>query len=209
MTQPTESINLGFLGVQREPAGYVGGYLVTNRWGRPLEFRLSSPVLPNKVQQILYGPTLEPYLCHTYIGFPGTVSDQYRAWEFIKELNWYEKHGELPNLSIVLLPNDHTSGTRPGLPTPEAAVAATSYAARRSLLFRGGSECGVEGCLDGGTLPHRIAGFADEICRGPLAARERLLPVADRGDRRTLPTVDAGKQTQARRTHQRPRKTDS
>ena len=47
--------NLGFFTVQREPTGYVGGFLVTNRWGRPLEFRLSSPVLPNKVQQILYG----------------------------------------------------------------------------------------------------------------------------------------------------------
>src|SRR5271154_6977031 len=68
MTQPTESINLGFLGVQRESAGYVGGYLVTNRWGRPLEFRLSSPVQANKVQQILYGPTLEPYMCSDLIG---------------------------------------------------------------------------------------------------------------------------------------------
>jgi hypothetical protein len=68
MTQPTENINLGFLSVQREPTGYVGGYLVTNRWGRPLEFRLSSPVQANKVQQILYGPTLEPYLCSDLIG---------------------------------------------------------------------------------------------------------------------------------------------
>src|ERR1700722_18845004 len=68
MTQPTENANLGFLSVQREPAGYVGGYLVTNRWGRPLEFRLSSPVQANKVQQILYGPTLEPYMCSDLIG---------------------------------------------------------------------------------------------------------------------------------------------
>ena len=68
MTQPTESTQLGFLSVQREPAGYVGGYLVTNRWGRPLEFRLSSPVQANKVQQILYGPMLEPYLYSDLIG---------------------------------------------------------------------------------------------------------------------------------------------
>ena len=68
MTQPAESANLGFLSVLREPAGYVGGYLATNRWGRPLEFRLSSPVQANKVQQILYGPTLEPYLCSDLIG---------------------------------------------------------------------------------------------------------------------------------------------
>jgi len=68
MTQPTTPTNLGFLSVLRESAGLVGGYLVTNRWGRPLEFRLSSPVQANKVQQILYGPTLEPYLCSDLIG---------------------------------------------------------------------------------------------------------------------------------------------
>jgi hypothetical protein len=68
MTQPTLNVNLGFLSVLRETAGHVGGYLVTNRWGRPLEFRLSSPVQANKVQQVLFGPTLEPYLCADLIG---------------------------------------------------------------------------------------------------------------------------------------------
>jgi hypothetical protein len=67
---PTASaaINLGFLTVVHEPGGYVGGYLVTNQWGRPLEFRLSTAVQPNRVQQILYGGTLEPYVCGELIG---------------------------------------------------------------------------------------------------------------------------------------------
>jgi hypothetical protein len=60
--------NLGFLTVLHEPSGYLGGYLVTNIWGRPLEFRLSSAVQPNKVQQILYGGTLQPYICADLIG---------------------------------------------------------------------------------------------------------------------------------------------
>src|SRR5271163_3106619 len=55
--------NLGFLSVYPDANGFVGGYLVTNAWGRPLEFRLSSAVQPNKVQQILYGDTLSGYLC--------------------------------------------------------------------------------------------------------------------------------------------------
>jgi hypothetical protein len=59
---------LGFLTVLREASGYVGGYLVTNTWGRPLEFRLSSAVQPNRVQQILYGGTLQPYVCADLIG---------------------------------------------------------------------------------------------------------------------------------------------
>ncbi len=59
---------LGFLTVLREANGYLGGYLVVNGWGRPLEFRLTSAVQPNRVQQILYGGTLEPYICADLIG---------------------------------------------------------------------------------------------------------------------------------------------
>jgi hypothetical protein len=66
--QVTASWNLGFLTVVHEPAGYLGGFLVTNQWGRPLEFRLSTAVLPNRVQQILYGDTLQPYICAELIG---------------------------------------------------------------------------------------------------------------------------------------------
>ena len=61
-------INLGFLTVLHEANGYLGGYLVTNNWGRPLEFRLSTAVQPNRVQQILYAATLKPYLCADLIG---------------------------------------------------------------------------------------------------------------------------------------------
>lgn len=69
MTSPaTPACNLGFLTVLQEPTGYLGGYLVTNQWGRPLEFRLSTAVQPNRVQQILYGGTLEPYVCADLIG---------------------------------------------------------------------------------------------------------------------------------------------
>jgi hypothetical protein len=60
--------NLGFLTILHEANGYLGGYLVTNVWGRPLEFRLSSAVQPNRVQQILYGGTLEPYISADLIG---------------------------------------------------------------------------------------------------------------------------------------------
>lgn len=51
-----------------DAAGYLGGYLVTNLWGRPLEFRLSTAVQPNRVQQILYGSTLQSYICADLIG---------------------------------------------------------------------------------------------------------------------------------------------
>src|SRR5271169_5110072 len=60
--------NLGFLTVLHEPSGYLGGYLVTNVWGRPLEFRLSTAVQTNRVQQILYAGTLQSYVCADLIG---------------------------------------------------------------------------------------------------------------------------------------------
>ncbi len=66
---------------------------------------------------------LEPYICPTFVGFPNKVPEIYRAAEFIKELEEFEKNNNFPNFIIMLLPNDHTSGTRPGLPTPRAAVA--------------------------------------------------------------------------------------
>ena len=60
--------NLGFLSIVQDPSGVLGGYLVTNGWGRPLEFRISSAIQPNRVQQILYGPTLTEYLYADLIG---------------------------------------------------------------------------------------------------------------------------------------------
>jgi len=71
---------------------------------------------------------LKPYLCPTFVGFPSKVPDVYRAAEFIKELNEFEKNGNFPDFIIMLLPNDHTSGTRPGMPTPQASVADNDFA---------------------------------------------------------------------------------
>ncbi|HYK88676.1 MAG TPA: alkaline phosphatase family protein [Acidobacteriota bacterium] len=75
--------------------------------------------------------TLRPYLCPTFIGFPSTVPDAYRAREFIKELKEFESKGSMPNFMIMLLPNDHTSGTRPNVPTPRAMVADNDLALGR------------------------------------------------------------------------------
>jgi len=59
---------LGFLSVVHEPSGYIGGYLLTNGWGRPVEFRLTSAVQPNRVQAALYGDTLIEYVHAELIG---------------------------------------------------------------------------------------------------------------------------------------------
>lgn len=59
----------GFLTVLESAAhGLFGGYLVLSPLGRPLEFRCSTPIAPSRAQQILYGPTLRPYLLAEVIG---------------------------------------------------------------------------------------------------------------------------------------------
>lgn len=60
---------LGFLTVlEHEQLGLVGGYLILNAAGRPLEFHCTAPVKPNRAQQILFGPTLDAYLFGEQIG---------------------------------------------------------------------------------------------------------------------------------------------
>lgn len=60
---------IGFLTVvDHAQHGLFGGYLLLNLLGRPLEFHCTTPVKANRAQQILYGPTLEPYLYCEQIG---------------------------------------------------------------------------------------------------------------------------------------------
>lgn len=74
---------------------------------------------------------LRPLLHPNYIGFPSTVPDQWRADVYLKDLERFEREGSMPALSILLLPNDHTMGTRAGGPTPRAAVADNDLALGR------------------------------------------------------------------------------
>src|SRR5262245_49963155 len=60
---------LGFLTiVENAELGYLGGYLLLNASGRPLEFHCTAPVKPSRTQEILYGPTLKPFLIGEQIG---------------------------------------------------------------------------------------------------------------------------------------------
>ncbi len=68
-------------------------------------------------------PSLKPHLPTDYVGWAMEVPDQYRADVFIRELKAYEARGTLPNLILICLPNDHTSGTSQGSPTPASCVA--------------------------------------------------------------------------------------
>jgi hypothetical protein len=64
-----DQFRLGFLAaVDDAERGVVGGLLITNHFGRPLEFQCTTPVKPNRTQQILYGPTLRSYVMAEIVG---------------------------------------------------------------------------------------------------------------------------------------------
>jgi hypothetical protein len=130
-------LTLGFLTVLHESNGYLGGYLVTNQWGRPLEFRLSTAVQPNRIQQILYGGTLRPYICADLIGktlFEKTgtaaqvlVTDTEAALDLRQRL-------EIP---VAWLAPDRTEQN----PTPPAAVSPDAILVCSARSGRGALYC--------------------------------------------------------------------
>ena len=67
--------------------------------------------------------SLWPHMMINTVGWNLAIPDVYRAGQFISEFKEFAAKGTLPQLIIICLPNDHTSGTDPGEPTPAAQVA--------------------------------------------------------------------------------------
>jgi YVTN family beta-propeller protein len=74
---------------------------------------------------------LRPYVATNTVGWDLSVPDVWRAAQFIKSLKQFEAADSFPNLVIVWLPNDHTSGTKAGAPTPAAQMADNDLALGR------------------------------------------------------------------------------
>jgi hypothetical protein len=67
--------------------------------------------------------SMKPFSPENFVGWEMSVPDQFRADFILNELAQYEQKGDFPNLVIICLPQDHTSGTSPGCPTPAACMA--------------------------------------------------------------------------------------
>jgi YVTN family beta-propeller protein len=68
-----------------------------------------------------------------FVGFDLSIRDEAREAEWEREFDTYVWNGQLPQLEIVRLPNDHTAGTRPGFRTPTAYVAENDLAVGRMV----------------------------------------------------------------------------
>ena len=65
----TEHLRLGFMETMEvDGRGHIGGLLITNQKGRPLEFQCTTPVKPNRTQEILFGESLQAWLLGELIG---------------------------------------------------------------------------------------------------------------------------------------------
>lgn len=68
-------------------------------------------------------PSIAAFTPTDYVGWNMNVPDVWRARYIRQQIKQWEEAGDMPQLVIICLPNDHTSGTKPAMPTPRAAVA--------------------------------------------------------------------------------------
>ncbi len=71
---------------------------------------------------------LNKILAKNYPSYTNSIPDVIRAGIFLQDLEAWNKSGQMPNLTIMLLPCDHTFGTAAGASTPKAMVADNDYA---------------------------------------------------------------------------------
>jgi DNA-binding beta-propeller fold protein YncE len=103
--------------------------------------RGSASPWPWPVPMIAYDEATKPELQGNFdpkfADFRLDYPDQFRADEFLNEFDEFVKarqagQGEtMPQFIILRLPNDHTAGTSPGMPTPSASVADNDLAVGR------------------------------------------------------------------------------
>jgi hypothetical protein len=93
----------------------------------------------DKNKDVMYLAGLKNHYDPYYRDEIGDVTDQQRVDEWEKEFRGFEAAGNLPQLNIIHLPNDHTCGTRPGYPTPQAMVADNDLALGRIVETISGS----------------------------------------------------------------------
>jgi DNA-binding beta-propeller fold protein YncE len=125
--EPTHFCEHSFISQGDEiPASY-GGDKSPYPWKIPLIYR-----------NVATKPELEGNFDPQYPDFNLSFPDQLRVNEFLTHFNaWVEarKAGrdQMPAFVMLRLPNDHTAGTRPGMPTPRASVADNDLAVGRAV----------------------------------------------------------------------------
>ena len=136
---------LGYRGDQRVPypsegaldqvARPAGGYLWDKAAAKGISYRSYGEFIANGRTAADPGrarvKALEGQFDPMFRGFDMDYPDVKRTERFLAELAGFEKAGEMPQLVILRLPNDHTSGTSPGKWTVTACVGENDLALGR------------------------------------------------------------------------------
>lgn len=112
--------SIGFLTVtEHAEHGLFGGYLILNTAARPLEFHCTAPVRPNRAQEILYGPTLKPYLYGEQIAHTLFTKARHRPLWICTDVIHVLELRSLIDIPVVQLIPEPVSAERAG-PTGDA-----------------------------------------------------------------------------------------
>ncbi|HEY6321325.1 MAG TPA: alkaline phosphatase family protein, partial [Thermoanaerobaculia bacterium] len=121
-----------------EPAGFpAGGFLWDLARARGYSVRVYGELATaakDAAGGTVYRSTVSsaaPYTSPTYPAWDLAIRDQRRADAWLAELADYVRQGQMPALEVLHLPNDHTSGAKPGMPTPRASMADNDLALGR------------------------------------------------------------------------------
>jgi YVTN family beta-propeller protein len=76
-------------------------------------------------------PGLVGAIAPKFAAFDVSITDVSRMDQWYAEFQAYVANGQLPQLSVIHLGNDHTAGATPGMPTPRAMVGENDYALGR------------------------------------------------------------------------------
>jgi YVTN family beta-propeller protein len=101
---------------------FVGSLLGMPRMKLLEEYRNGGD-FQGKFQTVAPIAPLNRYLVKDYPAYSLEVPDVVRARIFLRHVKRWESSGQMPNLVMVQLPSNHTSGTRPGDSTPKAMIA--------------------------------------------------------------------------------------
>ncbi len=94
-------------------------------------------VIPLMAYNVATKADLRNHFDPNYPDFKVEFPDQFRVDEFLHEFAGFVAAGKtgkgepLPSFALVRLPNDHTAGTKPGSPTPNASLADNDLAVGR------------------------------------------------------------------------------
>ena len=107
--------------------GNYGGGISRYPWPIPLIYK-----------NVATKPELVGHFDPEYPDFNLSFPDQLRVSEFLTHFNkWVAElkagRDTMPQFVMLRLPNDHTAGTRPGMPTPRASVADNDLAVGRAV----------------------------------------------------------------------------